>query len=155
MELIKTLKSKPDNIGEWSWICWRPIHKPWHSFSWHSFSWHSFSWHLLWRYFIEYISSRSTVLNRTRFQFFVNIILNIEKTEILAITWLSFFVGLVFISNSCLFTFTITTWPITPRSTVTWFVAETCAIWNFVRFYCWGRTCKIELAMNLTQGIQF
>ena len=99
------------------------------------------------------MSFRSVVLNRTGIEFFINIILDIEKAKILAVAWLSFFVGLIFISYSCLFTTTITTWPITPRSTVTWLIAETCTIWNFVRFHCWGRTCKLKRALNLIKAV--
>ena len=101
------------------------------------------------------MSFRSSALNRTGVEFFINIILNIKKTEILTVTWLSFFVGLIFISYSYLLTITVTVWPITPCSTVTWFIVITGAIWNFVGFYCWRRTFKFKRALNLTKGVQF
>ena len=100
------------------------------------------------------MSFRSSALNRTGVEFFINIILNIKKTEILTVTWLSFFVGLIFISYSYLLTITVTVWPITPCSTVTWFIVITGAIWNFVGYYCWRRTFKFKRALNLTKGFK-
>ena len=145
MELIKTLKSKPDNIGKWSWVRWWPIHKSRRLFSWRQ---------MWWCFCIECMSFRSSALNRTCVELFIYIILNIEKTEILTVTWLSFFVGIIFISYSCLFTITVTIWPITPCSTVAWFIVITGAIWNFVGFYCWRRTFKFKRALNLTKGFK-
>ena len=127
MKLIKTLKSKPYNIGKRSWVYWWSIRKSWRLFSF-----------------------QSGVLNRTCFEVFINIILNIEKTEAWAITWLSFFVGLIFVPGSFLFTTTVTIWPITPRWTVTWLIAETRAWRNFIGFYCRRRTWKFESAIYLT-----
>ena len=100
------------------------------------------------------MSFRSVVLNRTGVEFFINIILNIEETEILTVAWLSFLVGLIFISYSYLLTITVTVWPITPCSTVTWFIVITGAIWNFVGYYCWRRTFKFKRALNLTKGFK-
>ena len=145
MELIKTLKSKPDNIGKWSWVHWWSIHKSRPLYSWR---------HLWWCFSIECMSLRSSTLNRTGVKFFINIIFNIKKTQILTNTWLSFFVRLIFISYSYLLTFAVTIWPITPCSTVTWFIAITCAIWNFIGFYCWRRTFKFKRALNLTKGFK-
>ena len=95
------------------------------------------------------ISFWSTVLNRTCFQVFINIIFDIEETETLTVTWFRFLFRCIFIPDSCLLAITITIWPVTPCTTVTWLVTVTRAIWNRSRVHGRRLTGKFQCALDL------
>ena len=65
----------------------------------------------------------------------------------LTVTWLSFFVSFIFISNPRLLAIPITIWPVTPCSTITWLVAVASTVLNGAGYCLLG--WKFESTVNL------
>ena len=127
VKLIESLEGKSNNKGNRSRICCWTIWKP---FTW---SWNSSFW--------------AISVDRTSLEIFVNIIIDIEITKTLTVTWLSFFICFIFVSYSCLFAISITIWPVTPCSTVTRLVAVARAILNCTSDCL--LSCECKFTMNL------
>ena len=78
------------------------------------------------------VSFGTIFVDWTSLKIFVNIIGYIEKAKTLTVTWFRFFLGCIFISDSCLLTIAIAFWPIAPWTTVTSLVVVARAVWYWL-----------------------
>ena len=91
------------------------------------------------------VSFGTIFVDWTSLKIFVNIIGYIEKAKTLTVTWFSFFLGCIFISDSCLLTIAIAFWPIAPWTTVTCLVVVARTVWYCVSECLLGWVFKLML----------